>query len=121
MCLTEKRHTIQTGVVRLNEGLLDLSILDEENVALAAVIAEDGAALEAEVERLGELAGGVTQEADLFKIQCQLCAGIKKQQKQSKKDLHRSCRRDRGNQPKPWSYMIALSTNVPTLPRLTRH
>jgi hypothetical protein len=85
MCLTEKRHTIQTGVVRLNEGLLDLSILDEENVALAAVIAEDGAALEAEVERLGELAGGVTQEADLFKIQCQLWPGSKNNKNKVKK------------------------------------
>lgn len=121
MCSTAERHTIQTGVVRLDESLLDLSILDEENVALAAVIAEDGAAFEAEVERLGELAGGVTQEADLFKIQYQLCFWDQDTTKQRRENLHRSCRRGRGNQPKPWSYMIALLTNVPTRPRLTRH
>ena len=63
----EERRTVETGVVRLDESLLDLSILDEKNVALAAVVAEDGAAVEAEVERLGELAGGVTEEANLLK------------------------------------------------------
>lgn len=62
----EERRTVETGVVRLDESLLDLSILDEKNVALAAVVAEDGAAVEAEVERLGELAGGVTEEANLL-------------------------------------------------------
>lgn len=85
MCSTEERHTIQTGVVRFDESLLDLSILDEENVALAAVVAEDGAAFEAEVERLGELAGGVTQEADLFRYNISSVDGTKIQQNKEKK------------------------------------
>lgn len=63
---------METGVVRLDESLLDLSILDEKNVALAAVVAEYGAAVEEEVERLVELAGGVTQEADLLKYNVSL-------------------------------------------------
>lgn len=63
----EERRTVETGVVGLDESLLDLSILNEKNVALAAVVAEDGAAVEAEVEGLGELARGVTEEANLLK------------------------------------------------------
>jgi hypothetical protein len=61
----DKGHTVHTSVVRLDESLLDLTVLDEEGVALAAVVAEDGAAVEAEVQSLGELAGRVTQEANL--------------------------------------------------------
>lgn len=61
----DKGHTVHTSVVGLDESLLDLTVLDEEGVALAAVVAEDGAAVEAEVQSLGELAGRVTQEANL--------------------------------------------------------
>lgn len=57
--------TVETGVVGLNESLGDLAILNKEHVALAAVVAENGAAVEAQVEGLGELARGVTQEANL--------------------------------------------------------
>lgn len=67
MTLTEHllgSGNVETGVVGLDESLLDLSILNEKNVALAAVVAEDGAAVEAEVEGLGELARGVTEEAN---------------------------------------------------------
>lgn len=87
MYFTEERRTVETGVVRLDESLLDLSILDEKNVALAAVVAEDGAAVEAEVERLGELAGGVTEEANLLKRQYQRCRGHKNTQKIEKRKL----------------------------------
>lgn len=73
----EERRTVETGVVGLDESLLDLSILDEKNVALAAVVAEDGAAVEAEVEGLGELAGGVTEEANLLKYNISTVAVIK--------------------------------------------
>ena len=62
-----ERPTVETSVIRLDESLLDLSILNEQDVALAAVVTEDGAAVEAEVERLGELAGWVSQEANLQK------------------------------------------------------
>lgn len=57
--------TIEAGVVGLHKGLLDLSILHQEGIPLATVVAEDGGAVEAQVERLGEFAGRVTQEADL--------------------------------------------------------
>ena len=73
ICTRQKIHTVKTGVVRLDESFLDLSILDEQDVALAAVITEDSAAVEAEIERLGELSSGVTEEANLFKMKYQLC------------------------------------------------
>ena len=46
-------------------GLLDLAILNDQGVTLAAVVAEDGGGIEIEVESLGELAVGVGKEADL--------------------------------------------------------
>lgn len=76
-----ERPTVETGVVRLDESLLDLSVLDEKNVALAAVVAEDGTAVEAEVKRRGELAGGVTEEANLFKDNISTVAVMKRHRK----------------------------------------
>lgn len=58
-------RTVETGVVGLHESLLNLAVLDQQGVALAAVVSEDGGAIEGDIERLGELAGGVAQEADL--------------------------------------------------------
>lgn len=58
-------RTVETGVVGLHESLLNLAVLDQQGVALAAVVSEDGGAIEGNIERLGELAGGVAQEADL--------------------------------------------------------
>lgn len=55
---------VETGVVGLHESLLNLAVLDQQGVALAAVVSEDGGAIEGDIERLGELAGGVAQEAD---------------------------------------------------------
>lgn len=60
-----EEHTIHTGVVGLDKGLLNFAVLNKKSVALAAVVTKDGAAVEAKVESLSELAGGVTQEADL--------------------------------------------------------
>jgi hypothetical protein len=60
--------TINTGVVRLNKGLLDLSILHQQSIALAAVVTKDGNAVEAQVKSLGELAGGVAEEANLYQV-----------------------------------------------------
>jgi hypothetical protein len=48
-------------------GLLDLTVLNDQGVALAAVVAENGSGIEVEVESLGELAVGVGKEADLLK------------------------------------------------------
>lgn len=63
----EKRNflTVDTGVVGFHKGLLDLAVLHQQSVPLAAVVAEDGRAVEAQVQGLGELAGRVTQEAHL--------------------------------------------------------
>jgi hypothetical protein len=47
-------------------GLLDLTVLNDQGVALAAVVAEDGGGIEVEIESLGELAVGVGKEADLI-------------------------------------------------------
>lgn len=47
-------------------GLLDLAVLDDQSVALAAVVAENGSGIEVEIESLGELAVGVGKEADLM-------------------------------------------------------
>jgi hypothetical protein len=65
--LVEDPHKLTThaGVVGLDVGLLDLAILNDQGVALAAVVAEDGGGIEVEVESLGEFAVGVGKEADL--------------------------------------------------------
>lgn len=58
-------HTVKTDVVGLHESLLDLAVLDKQGVTLAAVVSKDGSAVEGHIQGLGELATGVTQEADL--------------------------------------------------------
>lgn len=58
--------TVNTRVIGLDKGLLDLAILHQQSIPLAAVVAEDGGAVKAQVKSLGELAGWVTQEADLL-------------------------------------------------------
>lgn len=47
-------------------GLLDLAVLNDQSITLAAVVAEYGGSVEVEVEGLGEGAVGVSEEADLF-------------------------------------------------------
>lgn len=59
------RHTVDAGVVGLDEDLLDLAVLDPQGIPLAPLVSEDRRAVEGKVERLGELARGVTQEPDL--------------------------------------------------------
>jgi hypothetical protein len=68
MCQKGKKLTTHAGVVGLNVGLLDLAVLDDQGVTLAAVVAEDGSSIEVEVESLGELAVGVGKEADLIDV-----------------------------------------------------
>lgn len=58
--------TVNASVIGLDKGLLDLAILHQQSIPLAAVVAEDGGAVKAQVQGLGELAGWITQEADLF-------------------------------------------------------
>lgn len=114
----EERHTVETGVVGLDESLLDLSILDEKNVTLAAVVAEDGFAVEAEVEGLGELAGGVTEEANLLKYNISTVAAIKctenRSEKKSKKPTPLLPVGSRESAQALVLYDSFLSTNVPT-------
>ncbi|KAB8346144.1 hypothetical protein FH972_023190 [Carpinus fangiana] len=56
---------VDAGVVGLDVHALDLAGLDDEGVALAALVAEQRRRVEGEVEGLGELAGGVGDEVDL--------------------------------------------------------
>jgi hypothetical protein len=57
--------TTHASVVGLDVGLLDLTVLDDQGVALAAVVAEDGSGIKVEVESLSELAVRVGKEANL--------------------------------------------------------
>lgn len=59
-------HTIDASVVWLNKGLLDLSVLHNERVALAAVVSKDRGAVKGHIESLGEFTSRVTKEADLY-------------------------------------------------------
>ena len=60
-----KMLTVDTGIVGLHVGTLDFPILSHQCITLATVLAKDGSTLEKEVEVFGELAGWITQEADL--------------------------------------------------------
>ena len=57
--------TTHASVVGLDVGLLDLTVLDDQGVTLAAVVAEDGSGIEVEVKSLGELAVRVGKETNL--------------------------------------------------------
>lgn len=59
------KHTVQSSVVWLNMCLLNGAILDNKGVTLGTVAAEDGRAIEGEVETLGEGQAGICQEANL--------------------------------------------------------
>lgn len=60
-----QRLTVHARVVWLDMGLLDLAVLDQQGIALAALIAKDGTAVEREVQGFGEGASRVGNEADL--------------------------------------------------------
>ena len=57
--------TIDSGVVGLHVSALDFAIFDHQCIALAAVLTEDGGAVEREVKLFGECTGWIAQEADL--------------------------------------------------------
>lgn len=66
-CLREHLFSgrlVDAGVVRLFVDGLDLSILSHDSVTLRSVLTEDSGGVEEEVKLLGELAGGVAQEAN---------------------------------------------------------
>jgi hypothetical protein len=50
-------------------GFLDFTIFNHEDVSLATVTPEDGAAIEREVKGVGEGEGRVSEEADLWYCQ----------------------------------------------------
>lgn len=108
--------TVEASVIGLNESLLDLSVLNKQDVALAAVVTKDSGAIEAEVKGLGELAGGVAQEANLTK-QTYQSKPIAYRKRPSGIHLHRSCPGGPGSQPKPWS-CCKTSINTPPNTRL---
>lgn len=47
-------------------SFLDLPILNDQGIALGAIVAEDGSGIECQVEFLGPLTGRVAKEADLL-------------------------------------------------------
>ena len=59
-------HTIDASVVGLNKGLLDLSVLHNEGITLAAVVSKDRGAVKGHIESLGEFTSRVTKKADLY-------------------------------------------------------
>lgn len=56
--------TANTGIVGLDVCFLHFAAVDDEGVTLATVVAENGLAVEGEVEGFGELARRVAEEAD---------------------------------------------------------
>lgn len=58
-------YTIDASVVRLNEGLLHLAILNQKGVTLASLVAKDSGTVKIEIQSLSESASWVTNEAEL--------------------------------------------------------
>lgn len=61
----DEHLTIDTSVVRLNVGALDLAVLNCQSITLAAVVPKDGSRIEGQVESFGKFAGGITEETNL--------------------------------------------------------
>jgi len=81
-------HTIDAGVVGLDEDLLDFAVFNFQGVALAPPVPKDRRAVEAKVERLGEPARWVTQESDLDIVRSLSCS---KGKDGTNGHVHRSC------------------------------
>lgn len=64
----KKELTAEAGVIRLDKGLFDNPIHDDERVPLTTEPAKDGRAIEGKVERLGKARRGVAKEADLRSV-----------------------------------------------------
>jgi hypothetical protein len=56
--------TAKSGVVWLNAGFLDLAVVCDNSVALAAVGSEQGSSRKLSIKCAGELARGIAEEAD---------------------------------------------------------
>ena len=57
--------TIDASIVGLDIGLLDLSIVDHKSISLTSFVSKDRCAIESDIESFGELACGISQEANL--------------------------------------------------------
>jgi hypothetical protein len=53
-------RTVQPGIVRFHVGFLHLSLLDDQGVALAAMIPKQSRAIESQIQRLGKFTCRVT-------------------------------------------------------------
>jgi hypothetical protein len=67
-------HTINAGVVRLDEGLLDLAVLDQKGITLSSLVAEDSASVKVQIQSLGKLACWVGNEAELCGLVTYMCS-----------------------------------------------
>ena len=63
-----QRHTIDTGVIRLNSNLRNLSILCHERVSLASIVTKDGGTIEGEIQSRSKGCAWVTEEANLSSL-----------------------------------------------------
>jgi hypothetical protein len=95
--------TVNARVIGLDKGLLDLAILHQQSIPLAAIVAEDGGAVEAQIKSLGELASWVTQEADLFNREDCVNHKFTPSKEMMFRDIRRSCPGDPRKRPKPES------------------
>lgn len=57
--------TIDRGVIWLNVDTLDLAILNNKGITLAALISEEWGGVKEQIEGLGESTGGIGQEVEL--------------------------------------------------------
>lgn len=62
------KHTIQSSVVTLDVCVFYSTVLRDQGVSLGAIAAEDGGAIEREIECLGEAEIRVGEEADLMLV-----------------------------------------------------
>jgi len=63
--MLRQRHRC-ARVVRLDVDRGDLAILDQERITLGTVATKDCAAVKGQIERSGELSGGISEETDLL-------------------------------------------------------
>lgn len=55
-----RKRTIQASVIGLNVSLLDSTVLNDQGIALGAVTAKDGSAIEGEIQGFRESQAWVT-------------------------------------------------------------
>ena len=63
---TSQAPTINASVIRLDVSFFHFAILDDQGVALGAVVPKDRSGIECQVKVFGELAGRISYETDLL-------------------------------------------------------